>query len=272
MTDYAKGFSLVGKVALVSGAARGIGAEIAIALAAMGAMVMVTDVADEGGRATVAAIVAAGGVAECMRHDVTVEGEWEAAVAAAVSRLGGLDVLVNNAGIETAALTSQCTVEAFRRTMDVNVTGVFLGIKHAIRAMQPGGPCGRGGSIINLSSAAGMTGQTAHAAYCASKGAVRLLTKATAVECAQLGTGIRVNSIHPAIVETDMGRSFMKDFVDLGLAPDMATIEKSFLSMHPMGRFGEPRDVAGAVLYLASDMASWVTGAELSVDGGLVAA
>ncbi len=272
MYDYAKSFRLDGKVALVSGAARGLGAEIAQALAAMGAKVLVTDVADGGGRGTVEAIRAGGGTAEAMSHDVTVEAQWQAAVAAAVSKLGGFDVLVNNAGIETAALLSQCSVEDFRKTLDVNVTGAFLGIKHAVQAMSPGGTAGKGGSIINLSSAAGFIGVAAHAAYCTSKGAVRLLTKAAAVECAQLGTGIRVNSIHPAIVQTDMGKSFLKDFVDLGLAPDFAAAEANILALHPMGHFGEPRDVASAVLYLAADASKWVTGAELAVDGGLAAA
>lgn len=271
MTDYANGFRLDGKVALVTGAARGIGAEIAIALAAMGAKVLVTDVAEEGGRGTAETIVANGGMASAMRHDVTVEGEWELVIAEAVKRFGGLDVLVNNAGIETAALVSQCTVEAFRRTMDVNVTGVFLGVKHAVLAMSPGGAAGRGGSIINMSSVAGIIGTLAHTAYNTSKGAVRLLTKATAVECAQLGNGIRVNSIHPAIIATKMGRDFVQDYVDLGLVPDLATADSKILALHPMG-YGEPRDVAGAALYLASDLARWINGTELVVDGGLVAA
>ena len=126
------------------------------------------------------------------------------------------------------ALVSQCTVEAFRRTMDVNVTGVFLGVKNAVRAMSPGGTAGRGGSIINMSSVAG-------------------------------------------IIATKMGRDFVQDYVDLGLVPDLATADNKILALHPMG-YGEPRDVAGAALYLASDLARWINGAELVVDGGLVAA
>jgi NAD(P)-dependent dehydrogenase (short-subunit alcohol dehydrogenase family) len=272
MRDYTKSFRLDGKVALVTGAASGLGAEIALALASVGASVVVTDIADGGGSATVDAITAAGGHAIALRHDVVQEGDWENALSRSVKTYGRLDVLVNNAGIETAALLSQCSVEDFRRTLDVNVTGVFLGIKHAIRVMAPGGASGKGGSIVNLSSAAGIIGVTAHAAYCTSKGAVRLLTKAAAVECAQLGIGVRVNSVHPAIIPTAMGTKFLQDFVDLGLAPDYAAAEKSILGLHPMGHFGEPGDVAGAVLYLASDLAKWVTGAELAVDGGLAAA
>jgi len=271
MHDYSKAFRLDGKVALVSGAAGGLGSEMALALASQGAKVLVTDMADGGGRATVESITKAGGTAEAFVHNVTDEAQWEASVSKAVAHFGGLDIVVNNAGIETAALLAQCTVEDFRHVLDVNVTGTFLGIKHAVRAMSPGGRAGKGGSIINMSSVAGLMGVTAHAAYCASKGAVRLLSKSAAVECAALGTGIRVNSIHPAIVPTAMGKGLLQNFVDLGLAPDYAAAEAAILALHPSG-FGEPSDVAGAVLYLASDLAKWVTGAELSVDGGAAAA
>ncbi|NKF21858.1 glucose 1-dehydrogenase [Solimonas marina] len=270
MIDYGKRFRLDGKVALVTGAARGIGAEIAMALAQAGAAVLVSDVADGGGKATVAAIRKMGGKAEACVHDVTDEAQWEAAVAKAQSAMGRLDIVVNNAGIETAALLSQCTLEDFRQVLDVNVSGVFLGVKHAIRAMAA--PQGAGGAIINLSSVAGLIGTTGHAAYHTSKGAVRLLTKAAAVECAQLGTGIRVNSVHPAIVATEMGTNFIQHFVDLGLAPDYATAEGAIKGAHPLGRFGEPADVASAVVYLASDAAQWMTGTELVLDGGYTAA
>jgi NAD(P)-dependent dehydrogenase (short-subunit alcohol dehydrogenase family) len=265
MTDHNNAFRLDGKVALVTGAARGIGATVSEALSAAGAAVLVTDVLEGPGRETVERIRKAGGKAEFFKHDVTVEAQWEAAVAFAVEKLGGLSVLVNNAGIETAALITQCTVEDFRRVMDVNVTGVFLGHKHALRVMKPGS------AIVNLSSVAGIIGTTAHIAYHSSKGAVRLMTKAAAIECAQLGTGIRVNSIHPGIVKTDMGANFIKDFVNLKLAPDYATAEAGIKAIHPMG-FGETADVANAVVYLASDAAKWINGSELVVDGGLTAA
>ena len=271
MRDYREAFRLDGKVALVTGAARGIGAEIALAFAQVGAKVLVTDIAEAAGRGTVARIETAGGRAEFHRHDVTDEAQWEAAVAAAVSRFGGLDVVVNNAGIETAALLAHCTVEDFRRVQDVNVTGVFLGIKHAVRTMSPGGAAGRGGSIVNISSIAGMIGSTAHAAYHASKGGVRLLTKAAAIECAQLNMGIRVNSVHPGIVATDMGDDFIRHFVDLELAPDVASAEAAFKTAHPLG-FGKPEDVACAALYLASDASKWSTGTELVLYGGYTAA
>ncbi len=268
MNDINQAFRLDGKVALISGAARGIGAEIARTLAQAGAAVLVTDVTES--QDTVAAIEKAGGKAAFRKHDVTDESQWEAATAAAIERFGRLDIVVNNAGIETAALLANCTVEDFRRVMEVNVTGTFLGVKHAIRAMAP--PVGHGGVIVNMSSVAGLIGTTGHAAYHASKGAVRLLTKAAAVECAQLGTGIRVNSVHPAIVATEMGTNFIQHFVDLGLAPDYATAEAAIKAAHPMGRFGEPSDVAHAVLYLASDASKWVTGTEFVLDGGYTAA
>lgn len=271
MIDYQRAFRLDGKVAVVTGAARGIGAAIAEALAQSGAHVLLTDVVEAQGRATAARLTAAGHHVEFLRHDVTDERQWEAVVATAVERGGGLDVLVNNAGIETAALLSQCTVEDFRRVMEVNVTGVFFGLKQAVLAMQPGGPAGRGGSIINLSSVAGMIGTPAHVAYHSSKGAVRSMTKAAAIECARLGTGIRVNSVHPAVVATDMGDKFIGDFVELGLAPDVGTARTAFLDAHPMG-FGRPEDVACAVLFLASEASRWTTGTELVTDGGYTAA
>ena len=271
MKDYLSAFRLDGKVALVTGGARGLGSEIATALAQAGARVLITDVLVAEGSATAARLAGAGHTVRFERHDVTDEAQWEVAIGAAVRHFGGLDVLVNNAGIETAALLTQCTAEDFRRVMDVNVTGVFFGLKHAVRAMQPGGVAGRGGSIVNLSSIAGLIGSTAHIAYHSSKGAVRSMTKAAAIECAQLGTGIRVNSVHPGIVATEMGDDFIKHIVALGLAPDVATASATFQAAHPLG-FGKAEDVACAVLYLAADASRWTTGSELVLDGGYTAA
>jgi 3alpha(or 20beta)-hydroxysteroid dehydrogenase len=268
MTDYGKVYRLDGKAALVSGAARGLGAEISTALAAAGAAVLVTDVLEEPGRQTVDAIRKAGGKAEFLRHDVTDEKQWEGAVAEAVRKFGRLDVLVNNAGVERMARITECSVEEFRWIQEVNVTGVFLGLKHGIRAMAPGGASGHGGSIVNMSSVAGLRGVTALGAYCASKGAVRLLTKSAAIECAQLKTGVRVNSIHPGVIWTKMAEDFLNHFVDLKLMPDYATAEATFKEKAPLGRFGEPSDIASAALYLASNASKYVTGEEIVVDGG----
>ena len=271
MTDYGKAYRLDGKAALVSGAARGIGGEIAAAYAQAGAAVLVTDVLEDAGRSAVEAIRKSGGKAEFLKHDVTQERQWEAAVAEAVRRFGRLDVVVNNAGIEKMATISECTVEEFRQIQEVNVTGVFLGLKHGIRAMAPGGASGKGGSIVNLSSVAGLRGFPALGAYCASKGAVRLLTKAAAVECAQLKLGVRVNSIHPGVIWTKMGEQFLDHVVVQKLAPDRATAEAAFKARTPMGWFGEVGDIAAAALYLASDASKYVTGSEVVVDGGLSA-
>lgn len=265
-------FRLDGQVALVTGAGRGIGEAIAQALAGAGARVMLSDVRTDLLDAAVARITAAGGQAAGVVHDVRDEAQWTAAVAATIERFGCLDVLANNAGIETAALLADCALEDFGHVMGINVNGVFLGLKHAVRAMRPGGASGRGGSIVNLSSVAGIIGTTGHIAYHASKGAVRTMTKAAAVECAQLRTGIRVNSVHPAIVQTEMGSSFIQGLADLKLAPDYASAEAAIQAAHPMGRFGQPADVAQAVVYLASPAAAWVTGTELVIDGGYTAA
>jgi 3alpha(or 20beta)-hydroxysteroid dehydrogenase len=270
--DYLKRFRLDGKVALVTGGARGLGREIALALSSVGARLLVTDIADEGGRETVDIIRRAGGEAECRTHDVTDEAAWEAAVSAAIGSYGRLDVLVNNAGVESGALVRDCSLAQFRQIQDINVTGTFLGCKHAIRAMSPGGASGHGGSIINLSSAAALVGVLAHGAYGASKGAVRSLTKTAAVECGRLGAGVRVNSLHPGLILTAMGEQLLDGLIELDLVPDRAGAEAALLALHPLGRFGEPADVASAVIYLASDAAGWVTGAELSIDGGVVAA
>ena len=259
-------FRVDGKVVLISGAARGLGAAAAATLAAGGARVVIGDLLDDAGKSTAASL----GEAMFVHLDVTREGDWEAAIAATVKRFGGFDILVNNAGVETTSLLEDCSVEDFNFTMNVNVTGMFLGTKHAIRAMKPGGIAGCGGSIINISSIAGLKGNLALGAYCSSKGGARLLTKATAVECAKLKYGIRVNSIHPGMVNTDMGAKVLTDFLKLGLVPDVATAEAAFEAAHPLGR-GRPQDIANGVFYLASDAARWITGTELVIDGGFLA-
>lgn len=269
--DYTRSFRLDGKVALITGGARGLGAETARALAHSGAAVLVTDILDDQGRATVAAIQSLAGEAVYLHHDVTVEVHWQRAVATAIERLGGLDIVVNNAGISATQYLGHYSVEDFRAILDVNVTGTFLGIKHGILAMSPGGTAGHGGSIINLSSVAGLVGVSALAGYCASKGAVAMLTKAAAVECAQLRNGIRVNSIHPGVIRTPMGDALIDNAVKLGMEPDRASSEAHFLAAHPIGHFGQPSDVAHAIVYLASDASRWQTGSEMVIDGAYTA-
>ncbi len=271
MSNPEKAFRLDGKVAFVSGAARGLGAHIARTLAAAGAAVFISDVLADEVEATARSIREAGGKAASIAHDVTSEAHWELALAQAVASFGGLDVLVNNAGVEDTAFFADGTLEGFQRIQNVNVTGSFLGLKHAIRVMRPGGVAGKGGSIINLSSLAALIGVTGLGAYCASKGAVRSLSKSAAIECAQLGYGIRVNSIHPGVIKTAMGNHLLEGFVRLGMAPDLAAAEGAMLQMHPLG-LGQPDDVAHAVLYLASPASRWTTGAELALDGGASAA
>ncbi|MFV0932757.1 SDR family NAD(P)-dependent oxidoreductase [Pseudomonas jessenii] len=270
MYDAVKHFSLSGKVALVTGAARGLGAETALALANAGAKVMLSDILVADAQATAASIRAAGGEAQAVHHDVSSEADWERAIDATIETFGGLDVLVNNAGIEKAALLTEASLDDFRRLYEINVGGVFLGLKHAARAMRPGGAAGRGGSIVNLSSVAGLVGVPTLSGYCASKGAVRLISKAAAVEFAKLGYGIRVNTVHPGIVKTEMGVNVVRGLVAAGLAPDEASSDAYVQSMHPLG-YGHPQDVASAVLYLASEASRWSTGSEIVIDGGLTA-
>jgi 3alpha(or 20beta)-hydroxysteroid dehydrogenase len=258
------------KVALVTGAARGIGLAVAKRFLADGWRVALLDIEGELLWNSVAALSAPGSTLG-LHCDVSDAGAVRSAFAEIERRLGRLDALVNNAGIEKMARITECSIEDFRQVQEVNVTGVFLGLKHGIRAMAPGGASGRGGSIVNLSSVAGLRGFTALAAYCASKGAVRLLTKAAAIECAQLKLGVRVNSIHPGIIWTKMGEQFLDHVVAQKLAPDRTTAEGVFKERTPIGRFGEVSDIAAAALYLASDASKYVTGGELVVDGGLSA-
>lgn len=263
--------SLAGKVALITGAARGLGAEIAATFARAGAAVMIADILEDQGRQTAAAIKANGGRAAFIRQDVTREADWETAVAETVRQLGGLDIVVNNAGIEICALVENTELKDFQRILDINVTGVFLGLKAACKAMKPGGAAGRGGAIINLSSVAGLRGFSGLSAYCGSKGAVKLLTKAAAVEFGFMNYGIRVNSIHPGLIPTDMGNAVLKGFVAAGLGKDAAAVQQAFERGTPLGMKGAPSDIAKAALFLASDQSPWVTGAELVVDGGTTA-
>lgn len=262
---------LEGRVALVTGAATGIGEACADLLAAAGARVMATDVDGPGCAATAERIRKRGDHADSMVHDVCDEAQWQLAVDATVERLGGLDVLVNNAGIYQGGTLESNTLDEVRRVHQVNVESIFLGMKHAARVMKPGGAAGRGGSIVNLSSVAGLVGVPGHSAYGSTKGAVRLYTKHAAAEFGALGYGIRVNSVHPGLIETAMGEKVFDDFVEIGLAPSVEAAREFVLSLTALGRLGTPQDVAQTVLFLASDASSYVTGAEIVCDGGMTA-
>jgi NAD(P)-dependent dehydrogenase (short-subunit alcohol dehydrogenase family) len=255
---------LEGRVALVTGGARGIGAATAKALAAAGAKVVVSDLAD--GTAVADSI---GGA--WVRHDVTVEADWIAAVAFARETFGGLDILVNNAGIFWMKPIVDTALEDFRRMQQVNVEGVFLGLKHAIPAIaERAQRWDGGGSIINLSSVAGLVGQANGLAYNASKGAVRLMTKSAAMECARGGLKIRVNSVHPGIIDTPMMTEAAAAVSARSGEGSNSTLER-FAQSHPMGRLGRDIDIANAIVFLASDGAAFMTGSEVVVDGGMTA-
>jgi len=260
---------LSGKVAAVTGAAGGIGAEVARTLAKAGARVVLGDVQAERGEQVAAQIRGSGGQAVFIAHDTSVEDQWIAFIETALDRFGGLDILVNNAGIEQTCFLENITIADIQRLLAVNVTGVLIGHKHAVRAMKPNGRAGKGGSIINLSSVAGLIGTPGLGVYSASKGAVRLLTKAAAVEFGRLGYGIRVNSIHPGLVETEMGEKLLNDFVGLGLFKDRDDAYTQMKAAHPLGITGLPSDIANLALFLASDLSRWMSGAELVADGAM---
>ena len=247
---------LAGKVALVSGGASGMGQSEATIFAREGAKVVVGDLLEAQGHDVVDSIVKAGGQARFVKLDVTDERSWQDAVAAAVTAFGKLDILVNNAGISGTFDPDMLSVSAWDRLMDVNAKGVFLGMKYAVPAMQQAG----GGAIVNISSISGFAGQDrVHMAYNASKGAVRIMTKSAAVQFGK--HGIRVNSVHPGIMppmRTSKGSA------------DPVWREKSLRHV-PLKREGRVEEVAHAVLFLASDEASYITGTELVVDGGYLA-
>ena len=256
---------LQGRVALVTGGASGIGRACAERLAEEGAAVAVTDIQEALGREVVAGIQAAGGKAAFYAHDVTSESAWEAVVAAAQADLGGLSILVNNAGIGIGGSIVDMTLEDWQRQQAINLDGVFLGVKHGIRAMREVG----GGAIINLSSVAGLKGAANLAAYNATKGGVRLFTKGVALECARSGWNIRVNSVHPGIIDTPIWTKI--DAVPLAEGANAVDIDAMAVFAVPLGRTGTARQIADGVVFLASDEASYITGTELVIDGGMTA-
>ena len=263
---------LSGKVALVTGAGEGIGARTAEVLAEAGANVIVAGRTDSPCLKVVERIRAAGHQASFQHLDVCVEDDWRRVLDDVCASFGGLDVLVNNAGVLLIKPVTEITLQEWRDLARVNLDGVFLGTKHAIRAMTDGSTTRpRGGSIVNLSSVAGLVGVPFYSIYSMSKGGVRLFTKSIAAECAVLRNGVRVNSVHPGVIATPMAEEGIPGLMAVGFGRNAAEINQVMIDKHPMGRLGTPDEVARAVLFLASDASSFVTGAELAVDGGFSA-
>ena len=246
---------VAGKVALISGGSGGIGAATAKLLAKEGAAVVIADLLEKEGRLVETSIIKSGGQGLFINLDVTNEDSWNSAVDAAVSNFGKLDILVNNAGVSHRAGVEDTSSDSWDKVFDVNVKGVFLGTKAVIPAMRSAG----GGSIINISSIYGLVGSVTSTAYHASKGAVRIFNKSTAIQYAS--ENIRANSVHPGFVDSPMTRAHH----------DNPNIHQERVSKMPLGRMGQPEDIAAGILYLASDESSFVTGAELVIDGGMTA-
>jgi 3(or 17)beta-hydroxysteroid dehydrogenase len=251
-------FDFSGKVVLVTGAASGLGQDCSAAFVKAGAKVMMTDVQRDPGMAAARRL---GENAAFLEQDVRDEARWREIVTETVNRFGSLNVLVNAAGVAMYAGIEDTSLAQFRNIHAVNVEGVFLGCKTAIPAMRESG----GGSIVNLSSTAGLRGVGKLAAYCSAKGAVRMLTKSVAVECAEKGDNIRCNSLHPSYTDTPM----VQGLINLGSDP--ALMRRRLEKVSPMNRLGEPHEVSSVILFLASDQASFITGAEIPVDGGTTA-
>ncbi|RDV40118.1 SDR family NAD(P)-dependent oxidoreductase [Bradymonadaceae bacterium TMQ3] len=252
-----------GKVALVTGGGAGLGAAQCEMLAREGAHVVVADINMDGANAVVETIKDAGGQALALSLNVTSEDEWAGAIDVIGDHFGGLDVVVNNAGIAISADVEATTMDIWRKTLAVNLDGVFLGTRAAIGYMKDHG----GGSIINISSIEGIIGEPGAAAYNASKGGVRIFTKSAALHCAAQGYAIRVNSVHPGYVLTELVSGAVAQ-----LPQDEAkAFQDRILGAIPMGRMGEPDEIASGVLFLASDESGYMTGSELVIDGGYTA-
>jgi 3alpha(or 20beta)-hydroxysteroid dehydrogenase len=257
---------LTGRVALVTGAAQGLGEATAHALAAAGARVAVADLQDDRG----AKVAAALGEGHTFVHlDVTDDASWEAAVADAVSQLGGLDLVVNNAGIEVTDLLIDLDAAKAKRMVEVNVVGTALGLKHAFRAMRPGGAAGNGGSVVNIASVAANISFPSIALYSASKSAIDRLTRVAAMESGKLGYGVRVNCVYPGLVANEMGVGLANDVARLGLFGSVEAAVQAVIELTPSGRLATAEDIANAVVFLASDQAAFINGAGLPVDGGM---
>jgi NAD(P)-dependent dehydrogenase (short-subunit alcohol dehydrogenase family) len=248
---------LTGKVALVTGAAAGLGEAIARRLAAEGATVVVTDIEDAQGKAVAADLPNA----TYLHHDVADEQGWASVIAATNDAHGRLDILVNNAGITLMGSLEEMDLARFRKTLDVDLVGPFLGCKAALPLMRAGG----GGSIVNIASISGLQASANLVAYNAAKAGVTLMTKSIALHCAETRSGVRCNSVHPGVIRTAMLDKVMAQVAD----PD--ALMAGFVATHPIGHIGEPDDIAEMVLFLASDRSKFITGAAMMVDGGATA-
>ncbi|MEL7679821.1 SDR family oxidoreductase [Citromicrobium bathyomarinum] len=255
---------VAGKLALITGAAQGLGAQAATTLAREGARVLCTDINGEGAQVTADAINEELGAdtAFAMTHDVTEPDQWDAAIAMADDKLGGLSILLNNAGIGVRGNIETCTLEDWRRGFAINVDGPFLGCQKALKLMKDNQP----GSIINISSIAGLIASDTMPGYNASKAAVWMLTKSVALYCAKMGWNIRCNSIHPTFVDTPI-----LDGIGKNAGLDKEVVMGKLARQIPLGRVGKPQEIANGVLYLASDESSFMTAAELRLDGGISA-
>ncbi len=263
---------LEGRVALVTGGLRGIGAAIVERFLAEGAVVLCADLKAPDDPEAVKAIKEWGRRAHYLQLNVADEAQWERAAAAISRDHKRLDILVNNAGVDGVGPVETISLELWRRVMSVNIDGAFLGVKHLTTLMSASGRKTPGGaSIINISSIMGLVGYSETSAYNASKGAIRLFTKAIAIEFAQKRMGIRANSIHPGFVRTPLLDFGMQRWADKGLAPSAQALIDGLDAATPLGRIARPEEIAGPALFLASDDASYVTGAELVVDGGWTA-
>lgn len=256
------------RVVLITGAAKGIGRQAALSFAGAGAKIVATDIEIEAGNSLVAEIRKMGGDAVFLEHDVTSEEAWISVIDAVRARYDQLDVLINNAGIGMTGLAHEMELTVWRKMMAVNVDGVFLGTKHALPMMREAGK----GNIINVSSVAGIRSTPNFSCYCATKAAVRSFTKSVALECAESKDGIRVNSIHPGIISTAIWDTLVGTSDDEASEMPRDTVLSGMTATSvPMGRTGTIQEIVNGLLFLASDESSYMTGAELVLDGGLTA-
>jgi 3alpha(or 20beta)-hydroxysteroid dehydrogenase len=257
---------LNGRKVLVTGAAQGLGEGMARALADAGAKVVVADLQQDLGPKVAESLGDGHGF---VHLDVSDDAGWEGAVGRATDLLGGLDILVNNAGVEITSLLVDLDAGAARKQLEVNLLGTALGIKHAFRAMRPGGPAGNGGVVINVASVAATIAFPAIGVYSATKSGVDRLTRVAAMESGKLGYGVRVNCIYPGLVATGMGAGLANDVARIGLFGSPEEAVGAVIGLTPSGRLGEVADMASAVVFLASDAASFINGIGLPVDGGM---